>query len=141
MDWLNSSIVLDDGSLLVVGGGNTVTTAFDTSEIVAPGKESMPGPDLPTPYRFGCFIKYSPTKALLIGGSSGPNAPPATIFAFDTTWIFDIPSRTFTVGPSLNTVKTAIFWSHRFKKEDFCREEEIWLVELSRTRVMVKSTL
>ncbi len=125
------SIVLDDGSLLVAGGGNAYPF-FATTEIVAPGMDSIPGPDMPGgPNRFHCFIKYGPTKALLIGGGTGPAS--IARFALDETWVFDVPTRTFLgPGPSLNTVRhtpNQDYLSGSLNLNMVCSQEETWHVE------------
>ncbi len=71
----------------------------DSTEILQPGKLSMPGPRLPTPVSFHCLVKLNSTTAFLIGGWQGYDA-----LRNKETFFLDLTGNgpSWTRGPDLN---------------------------------------
>ena len=76
----------------------------DSTEILQPGKLSMPGPRLPTPVSFHCLVKLNSTTAFLIGGWQGYDA-----LRNKETFFLDLTGNgpSWTRGPDLNHARSS----------------------------------
>ncbi len=90
-----SSIALTEDAIFIIGGQSVIGEALLHTEFVAVDSKSNEiiatrYPDIPEPLSGGCFVKINCTEAIAIGGSSNV-----------TTYIFSIPTRTWSVGPGI----------------------------------------
>ncbi len=65
-----SSVVLN-GDTLFVAGGSDGGIYRDTTEFITPGKETLPGPNLPKDLYGHCITPINDTHLALLGGGSG----------------------------------------------------------------------
>ncbi len=71
-----------------------VTTA--TSEIVAPGKLTEKGPDMPEKVGWHCMVKLNASTAMYSGGYSYKNTG-----LYNSTYFYNIQEETFVKGPDM----------------------------------------
>ncbi len=95
----SASIPVDNGRLFVVGGEKYFTgETHKTSEYINLDGTTEPGPELPQPIQNMCFLKLSPSTAMLIGGK---NSIDETVY--NNSYFLDISSTNheFSDGPPL----------------------------------------
>jgi hypothetical protein len=101
----HKDILLDDGRVLITGGGDSVSTGatmpLDTAEIYDPttGTFSLLAAQMSVPRQFHTMVKLPDGKVLVIGGSLGPGLSNITT----SVDMFDPATETFTeVGQMLS---------------------------------------
>ncbi len=90
-----AGIAVNDERVMVIGG--STSSAYGSSEYVFLDGQVEMGPTLPRSMYVGCFVKIDDTRAILIGGDSGP-----AFFNFNpSTYYFSIPDEAWTLGPDV----------------------------------------
>ncbi len=106
----SSGVVLtrDKSALWITGGFTSGSEPFRTdSEIVAPGKVSIKGPDLPRSLAFHCLLMLDDDTAFFIAGSSSKDE-----FSMKLTYFYSFTTGLFTDGPELNDVSILSYLSN-----------------------------
>ncbi len=94
-----SVLVDSDSRLWLIGGQNGVMS----TELIAPGQDPIPGPDMPARLEYHCAVKLAHDTVMIIGG----------VDADDTdrnakSWIFDPIEEAFVPGPKLTVGKNSL---------------------------------
>ncbi len=95
---LAAGIVTNDGSGLWITGGLLVER-YNSTQYVYPGKDSVPGPTLPTSMEQHCLVQLDDETYMILGGLT-------SLGVTSNTFFFHAGNQTFTPGPKLTRKKT-----------------------------------